>query len=131
MFYSRHFHCARVTISADRGWRLRAHDSSVRKARTEAVTGSEGQEGANGVEGGIEVGGGNGDGNGVGGGNGDGDGDGSESSSGDGNGDEDNGNGNEDRIGEGGRKAKKRKKLQNSCRRHVGHGGDFGGNIKI
>ena len=43
----------------------------------------------------------------------DGNGDGSEDSSGDGNGDEDNSN--EDRIGEGGRKAKKRKKPQNSC----------------
>ena len=42
---------------------------------------------------------------------------GSEGSSGDGNGDEDNGNGNEDRIGEGGKEAKKRKKPQNSCRR--------------
>ena len=39
-----------------------------------------------------------------------------------GNGDEDNGNGNEDRIGEGGREAKKHKKPQNSCRRHVGTG---------
>ena len=39
-------------------------------------------------------------------------GNGSENSSGDGNGDEDNGNGNEDRIGKGGREAKKRKKPQ-------------------
>ena len=54
-------------------------------------------------------------------GNGDGNGDGSEDSNGDGNGDEDNGN--EDRIGEGGREVKKRKKPQNSCRRHVGNGG--------
>ena len=30
-FYSRHFNSARVTIFADRGWRLRAPDSSVRK----------------------------------------------------------------------------------------------------
>ena len=30
-------------------------------------------------------------------------------------------------IGEGGREAKKRKKPQNSCRRHVGNGGDLGG----
>ena len=60
-------------------------------------------------------------------GNGDGNGDGSEGSSGDGNGDEDNGNGNEDRIGDGGKKAKMRKKPQNSCRRQVGNGGDFGG----
>ena len=60
-------------------------------------------------------------------GNGDGNGDGSEDNSGDGNGDEDNGNGNDDRIGEGGREAKKREKPQNSCRRHVGNGGDLGG----
>ena len=59
-------------------------------------------------------------------GNGDVNGDGSEDSSGDGNGDEDNGNGNEDRIGEGGREAKKREKPQNSCRRQVGNGRDCG-----
>ena len=29
----RHFHSVRVIISADRGWRLGAPDSSVRKAR--------------------------------------------------------------------------------------------------
>ena len=63
-------------------------------------------------------------------GNGDGDGDGSEDSSGDGNGDEDNGNGNEDRIEEGRREAKKRKKPKNSCRRHMGNGGDLGGTRK-
>ena len=57
-------------------------------------------------------------------GNGDGNGDGSEDSSVDGNGDEDSGNGN--RIGEGGREAKKRKKPQNSCRRHVGNERDLG-----
>ena len=39
-----------------------------------------------------------------------------------------NGNGNEDRIGEGGRETKKRKKPQSSCRRHVGNGGDLRGN---
>ena len=60
-------------------------------------------------------------------GNGDGDGDGSEDSSGDGNGDKDNGNRNEDRIGEGGRGAKKRKKPQRSCRRHARNGEDLGG----
>ena len=54
--------------------------------------------------------------------NGDGNGDGSEDSSGDWNGNEDNGN--EDRIGEGGREAKKHKKPQNSCRRQVGNGAD-------
>ena len=32
-----------------------------------------------------------------------------------------NGNENEDRIGEGGREAKKRKKPHKSCRRHVGN----------
>ena len=61
-------------------------------------------------------------------GNGDGNGDGSEDSSGDGNGDGDNGN--EGRIGEGEREAKKRKKLQNSCRRRAGNGGDTGGKRK-
>ena len=59
----------------------------------------------------------------------DGNGDGSEDSSGDGNGDDDNGN--EDRIGEGGREAKKRKKPQNSCRRHAGNRGDLGRKRKI
>ena len=58
-------------------------------------------------------------------GDGDGNGDGSEDSNGDGN--EDENNGNEDRIEEGGREAKKRKKPQNSCRRQVGNGGDLGG----
>ena len=155
--------------------------ASVQAPRTGGVTESEGQEGANGVRGGIGVGGGNGDGNGdvnvhgdgdgagtgtgveanegaqerwtgtgdgsgdgagagtgtgVGtrrrtpDGNGDGNGDGSEDSSGDGNGDDDNGNGNENRIGEGGREAKKRKKPQNSCRRRAGNGGDTGGKRK-
>ena len=63
-------------------------------------------------------------------GNGDGNGDGSEDSSRAGNGDEDNGDGNENRIGEVGREAKKRKKPQKSCRRHVGNGGDLDGKIK-
>ena len=142
--------------------------ASVQAHRTGGVTGSEGQEGANGVGGGIGVGGGNGDGNGdVDGqgdgdgagagtgveanegaqdgngngsgdgagtgtgtgvgirrrtqdGNGDGNGDRSEDCSGDGNGDDDNGN--ENRIGEGGREAKKRKKPQNSFRRRAGMG---------
>ena len=57
--------------------------------------------------------------------NGDGNGDGSEDCSGDRNRDDDNGN--ENRIGEGGREAKKRKKPQNSCRRRAGNGGDTGG----
>ena len=43
-----------------------------------------------------------------------------------------NGNRNEDRIGEGGRDAKKRNKPQNSCRRHdVGNGGDLDGKKKM
>ena len=41
-------------------------------------------------------------------------------------GDEYNGNRNEDRTRKGGREAKKRKKPQNSCRHHVGNGGDLG-----
>ena len=143
--------------------------------RTGGVTGSEGQEGANGGGGGggIGVGGGNGDGDGDVDGHGDGDGagaetgvevnegaqdgngdgsgdgagtgtgtgvgtrrrtpdgngdvngDGSEDCSGEGNGDDDNGI--ENRIGEGGQEAKKRKKPQNSCRRRAGNGGDRGG----
>ena len=85
----------------------------VHAHRTEGVTGSEAREGANGVEG--RIGGGNGD--------GDGSGDGNENNSGD-------GNGNEDRIEEGGREAKKRKKPHKSCRRHVGNGGDLDGKRK-
>ena len=61
-------------------------------------------------------------------GNGDGNGDVSEDCSGDGDGDEDNVN--ENRIGEGGRGIKKRKKPQNSCRRRAGNGGDMGGKRK-
>ena len=71
MFYSSLFRPARVAISADRGWRLRAPDNLIRKARrlykrivSGGVAGSEGQERVNGVGGGIGVGGGNGDGNG-------------------------------------------------------------------
>ena len=48
----------------------------------------------------------------------------------DGNGDDDSGNGKENRIGEGGREAKKRKKSQNSCRRRAANGGDTGGKGK-
>ena len=150
--------------------------ASVKTHRTGGVTGSEGQEGANGVGGGIGVRGGNGDGNGdmnghgdgdgagtgtgvevnegaqdrngdgsgdgagtgtgtgmgtrrrTPDGNGDGNGDGSEDCSEDVNGDGDNGNKN--RIGEGRREAKKRKKPQNSCRRRAGNGGDTGGKRK-
>ena len=39
-------------------------------------------------------------------------------------------NGIKNRIGEGGREAKKRKKPQNSCRRRAGNGGDMGGKRK-
>ena len=53
--------------------------------------------------------------------------DGREDISGDGNGDEGNRNVNEDRIGEGGGEAKKRKKPLISCRHHVGNEGDLGG----
>ena len=60
----------------------------------------------------------------------DGNGDGSEDSSGDGNGVEDNENESEDRIVEGGREVKKRKKPKHNCRRHVGNGGDLGGKRK-
>ena len=38
--------------------------------------------------------------------------------------------GNEDRVGEGGREAKKPKQLHKSCRRHVRNGRDFGGQRK-
>ena len=55
-----------------------------------------------------------------------GNGDGSEDCSGDGDGD----NGNENRIGEGGREAKKLKKPQNSCRRRAGNGVDMDGKQK-
>ena len=62
MFYSRHSHSARATISADRGCACEhptapfARPVSVQAHRTEGVTGSEGREGANGVGGGIGVG---------------------------------------------------------------------------
>ena len=179
-FRTRHHLCRQgVALASTR----RPHSqgpASVQAHRIGGVTGSEGQEGANGVGGGIGVGGRNGDGNGdVDGqgdgdgdgagagtgveanegaqagngsgdgsgdgagtgtgtgvgtrrrtpdGNGDGNGDGSEDCSGDGNGDDDNGN--ENRIGEGGREAKKRKKPQNSWRRRAGDGGDMGGKRK-
>ena len=59
-----------VALASTRQLRSRS-PVSVQAHRTEGVTGSKGQEGANGVGGGIGVGGGNGDGYGVGGGNGD------------------------------------------------------------
>ena len=167
-FRTRHHLCRQgVALASTR----RPHSQGpapVQAHRIRGVTGSEGQEGANGVGGGIGVGGGNGDGNGDGDGygdgdgagaetgvevnegaqdgnedgagtgtgtgvgtrsripdgNGDGNGDGNEDCSGDGNGDGDNGN--ENRIGEGGREAEKRKKPHNSCRRRAGNGGVLG-----
>ena len=173
-FRTRHRLCSqRVALASTRHLRSQG-PVSVQAHHTEGITGSEGQEGANGVGGEIAVGGGNGDGNGDVKGHGDWDeagagtgtgvevderaqdgdgsgdkagtgtgtgvetrrrapdenGDGSKDSSGDRNGDKDNGNGNEDSIGEGGRGGKKRKKPQNSCRRHVRNGGDLGGKRK-
>ena len=58
----------------------------------------------------------------------DGNGDGNKRSSRDGDEDKDGGgDGNEERIGEGGRETKERKKPHKSCRRHVGNEGDLGG----
>ena len=80
LFYSRHSHSARVTISADMGWRLRAPDGPIRKARRRyqrIVPGGNRIRGAGRSEragGEIGVGGGNGDGNGDVDGHGDGDG---------------------------------------------------------
>ena len=173
-FRTRHHLCRQGVALASTRQPHSQGPPSVQAYRTGGVTGSERQEGANGVGGGIGVGGGNGDGNGDmnshgggdeagtgtgvevnegaqdgngdragtgtgtgvgthrrtpdGNGDGDGDEDGSEDSSGDGNGDDDNGNKN--RIGEGGREAKKRKKPQNSCRCRGGNGGDTGGKRK-
>ena len=70
LFYSRHFPSARVLISADRGWRLRASNTSVRNARClhariipRGELETKGRKGANGIGGRIRVGGGNRDGN--------------------------------------------------------------------
>ena len=100
-----------------------------------AGTGVEANEGAqDGNGGGSGDGSGTGTGTGVGtrrrtpDGNGDGNGDRNEDCSGEGNGDDDNGN--ENRIGEGGKEAKKRKKPQNSSRRRAENGGDMGGKRK-
>ena len=177
-FRTRHHLCRQGLALANTRRPHSQGPASVQAHRIGGVTGSEGQEGANGVGGGIGVGGENGDGNGdVDGqgdgdgagagtgveanegaqdGNGDGSGDGagtgtgtgvgirrrtpdgnrdgdgdgdvSEDRSGDGNGDDDNGN--ENRIGEGGRGTKKRKKPQNSCRRRAENGGDMDGKRK-
>ena len=73
-FRTRHHLCRQgVALASTR--RPHSQDpASVQAHRTGGVTGSEGQEGANGVGGGMGVGGGNGDGNGDGDGHGDGDG---------------------------------------------------------
>ena len=166
-FLTRHHLCRQGVALASTRQPHAQGPASVQAYRTGGVTGSEGQEGANGVGGGIGVGGGNGDGNGEVNGHGDGDGagtgtgvrvnegapDGNGDGSGDGagtrtgtgvgtrrrtpdgngdgngNGSEDSsgdGNGNEDRIGESGREAKKRKKQPNNCRRRAGNGRDTG-----
>ena len=83
-FRTRHFLCRQgVALASTRQPRSQG-PVSVQAHRTERVTGPGGQEGANGVGGGIRVGGGNGDGNEVGGGSGD-----------------VNGNGNGDEVGTG------------------------------
>ena len=70
-FRTRH-HLYRQGVALARTRQLRSQGpASVQSYRTGEVTGSEGQEGANGVRGGIEVAGGNGDGKEVGSGNGD------------------------------------------------------------
>ena len=167
-FRTRHHLCRQgVALASTR--RLHSQGPASVQAHRTGVTGSEWQEGANGVGGGngdgngdvnghgdgdgagtgmgVEVnegaqdgsGDGSGDGAGTGTGTGvgtrrrtpdgneDGNGDGSKDCSGDGNGDDDNGN--ENRILEGGREAKKRKRPQNSCRRRAGNGGDTGGKL--
>ena len=107
-FRTRHHLCRQGVALASIQQPHSQGSASVQAYRTGRVTGSEGQEGANGIGGGIGVVGGNGDGNGDVNGHGDGDGagtgtgvgvnegardgkgDGSEDSSGDGNGDDDN-----------------------------------------
>ena len=70
-FRTRHHLCRQgVALASTRQLRSQG-PVSVQAHCTERVTGSEGQEGANGIVGGIGVGGGNVDGNRVGGGNGD------------------------------------------------------------
>ena len=137
-FCTRHHLCRQGVALASTRKPHSQGPASVQAHRSGGTTGSEGQEGANRVGGGIRVGGGNGDGNGGVNGHGDGDGagtgtgtgtwvgtrrrttdgngdrngDGSEDCSGDENGDDGNGNRNDNRIEEGGREAKKRKKPQ-------------------
>ena len=159
-FRTRHRLCRQgVALASTRQPHLHG-PAFVQAHRTGGVTGSERQKGANGVGGGIGVGGGNGDGNGDVNGQGDGDGagtgtgvevnEGAQDGNGDGSGDGagtatgtgvgtrsrkpdgkgDGSDGNDNRIGEGGREAKKRKKPQNSCRHRAGNGGDIGGKRK-
>ena len=75
-FRTRHHLCRQGVALASTRQPHSQGPASVQAHRTGGVTGSEGQEGANGVGGGIGVGGGNGDGNGDVNGHGDGDGDG-------------------------------------------------------
>ena len=73
-FRTRHHPCRQGVALASTRQPHSQSPASVQAHRTGGVTGSEGQEGANGVGGGIGVGGGNGDGNGDVNGHGDGDG---------------------------------------------------------
>ena len=70
-FGTRHHLCRQGVALASTRQLHSQGPASVQAHRTGEVIGFEGQEGANGMGGGIEFGGGNGDGNGVGGGNGD------------------------------------------------------------
>ena len=69
--HTRHHLCRHGVMLASTRQLHSQSPAPIQAHRTGGITGSEGQEGANGVGGGIGVGGGNGDGNGVGGGNGD------------------------------------------------------------
>ena len=110
-FRTRHHLCSQGVALASTRQPHAQGPASVQANRTGGVTGSEGQEGANGVGGGIAVGGGNGDDNGDVNGHGDGDGagtgtgvevdEGAQDGNGDGNGDGD-GDGGGDGDGDGG-----------------------------
>ena len=76
-FCTCHHLCRQGMVLVDNRWLRWQGPVSEHAHRTGGVTGSKEWEGANGVRGGIGVGGGNGDGNGVGGGNGNENGDGS------------------------------------------------------
>ena len=62
-FRTRHYLCRQRVALASTRWPHSQGPASVQAHRTEGVTGSEGQEGANGIGDGIGVGGGNGNGN--------------------------------------------------------------------